>query len=44
MAEYCEILVDWQGVVQLEGAMADAIEKCVASQRAFASMRNERLR
>jgi L-ascorbate metabolism protein UlaG (beta-lactamase superfamily) len=42
MAEYCEILVDWQGVIQLEEAMADAIEKRLAGQRAFASMRNAR--
>ena len=42
MAEYCEILAEWQGVIQLEDVMADAIEKSVAGQRAFASMRNER--
>jgi L-ascorbate metabolism protein UlaG (beta-lactamase superfamily) len=42
MAEYCQILVEWQGVIQLETVMADAIEKELAGQRAFASMRNER--
>jgi L-ascorbate metabolism protein UlaG (beta-lactamase superfamily) len=42
MAEYCEIIVDWQGVIQLEDALADAIEKRVAGQRAFASMRTAR--
>jgi L-ascorbate metabolism protein UlaG (beta-lactamase superfamily) len=42
MAEYCDILVDWQGVIQLEEALADAIEKRLAGQRAFASMRDAR--
>jgi L-ascorbate metabolism protein UlaG (beta-lactamase superfamily) len=42
MAEYCEILLEWQGVIKLEEAMADAIEKRLAGQRAFASMRNAR--
>ncbi len=42
MTEYCEILVDWQGVMQLEGVLADTIEKRVAGQRAFASMRTAR--
>jgi L-ascorbate metabolism protein UlaG (beta-lactamase superfamily) len=40
MAEYCEILLDWQGVIKLEEAMADAIEKLLAGQRSFASMRD----
>jgi L-ascorbate metabolism protein UlaG (beta-lactamase superfamily) len=43
MAEYCEIVVDWQGIIQLEEALADAIEKRLAGQRAFASMRRARL-
>jgi hypothetical protein len=42
MAEYCEVLVDWQSVIQLEAVMADAIEKRLAGQRAFASMRDAR--
>jgi L-ascorbate metabolism protein UlaG (beta-lactamase superfamily) len=42
MAEYCEILFDWQGVIELETLMADAIEKRLAGQRAFASMREAR--
>jgi len=42
MAEYCEILLEWQGVIRLEEVMSDAIEKRLAGQRAFASMRNGR--
>jgi hypothetical protein len=44
MAEYCAILVDWQGVIRLEELMADAIEKELAGQRAFASMRDAKRR
>ncbi|GAA2767621.1 hypothetical protein GCM10010103_66630 [Streptomyces paradoxus] len=39
MAEYCEILYEWQGVLRLEEAMSDLIEKRLAGQRAFATMR-----
>jgi L-ascorbate metabolism protein UlaG (beta-lactamase superfamily) len=42
MAEYCDILLEWQAVLHLEDAMADPIEKRLAGQRAFASMRNGR--
>lgn len=42
MAEYCEIVAEWQGVIQLETIMADEIEKHVEGQRAFASMRDGR--
>ncbi len=42
MAEYCEIVAEWQGVIQLETIMADEIEKQVEGQRAFASMRDTR--
>lgn len=41
MEQYCEILADWQGVIQLESVMADAIEKHLHGQRAFGSMRDE---
>ena len=40
MAEYCEIVAEWQGVIRLETVMADEIEKQVEGQRAFASMRD----
>jgi hypothetical protein len=40
MAEYCEILLEWQAVIQLEDVMADSIEKRLAGQRSLASMRN----
>jgi hypothetical protein len=39
IAEYSEILLDWQTVIHLEGARADEIEKRLSAQRAFASMR-----
>jgi L-ascorbate metabolism protein UlaG (beta-lactamase superfamily) len=42
MAEYCEVVAEWQGVIQLETIMADEIEKHVEGQRAFASMRDAR--
>jgi hypothetical protein len=40
MDEYCEILVDWQAVLQLEDLYADAIARQLAGQRAFASMQD----
>jgi L-ascorbate metabolism protein UlaG (beta-lactamase superfamily) len=42
MAEYCEILAEWQGVIRLEELMADEIERRLAGQRAFATMRHTR--
>jgi hypothetical protein len=42
MAEYCEVVAEWQGVIQLETIMADEIDKHVEGQRAFASMRDAR--
>jgi L-ascorbate metabolism protein UlaG (beta-lactamase superfamily) len=41
-AEYCDILTDWQGVILMEELMADEIEKRLAGQQAFTSMREER--
>ncbi|MGW4201963.1 MBL fold metallo-hydrolase [Streptomyces sp. NPDC004726] len=40
MAEYCEILSEWQGVLRLEETMSGLIEKSLAGQRAFATMRD----
>lgn len=42
MAQYCEVVAEWQGVIQLETVMADEIEKQVEGQRSFASMRDAR--